>query len=444
MFLTFYFPLAASLSVPNVPESFLNKICDGNLNAAAAQASSWLDISKTVELIGLRRLYADIQMTIGVCDEAEEHYRSAQKAMRSGRHALRTASCRNAAWQALFRHRLAMALTCFARLVDDPQVEPAQRVETQLGIVGALHQLGQSRYSSDALDELAIAISDPSLCHWHEIVVTLRYDIAVQRELRNATILCDHAYWRSGLGDHAMYSGVATDGIDSMPSASDEADRHEAEALDVSGTLLRHRVKYLWHLRALARGEAAAIGGITAHLNWAQRSGFGAYLQSTRIEAVLAAITAKKPQLAEILLEPLHRMGLLASTCHRQIEYLYAFAKTHQELGRSREAMLYFSRYALVFARSLRDDSKALVSYACKRAEQAPQLDDVAVRLPARYRRAYRYLLQNLDKRDLSVRELAAEVDVTERALQSAFKQALGLSPTELIRQLRMERIRTE
>jgi len=64
--------------------------------------------------------------------------------------------------------------------------------------------------------------------------------------------------------------------------------------------------------------------------------------------------------------------------------------------------------------------------------------------LPAKYRRAYRYMQENLDRADLSVRELAIEIGVTERALQTAFKNFLGLSPTELIRRQRMERIRAE
>ncbi|UIF88535.1 helix-turn-helix transcriptional regulator [Cupriavidus sp. UYPR2.512] len=443
MFLTLYFPLAASLSVKDQPDDFLNKVRDGNLHSAAAQASRWLDISGPAVSVELLRLHADMQMTLGICDEAEEHYRRTQKAMRSPRHAIRAASCRNAAWQALFRHRLAMALSCFSRLVDEPEIDAGQQVEARLGIVGTLHQLGQLRHSSDALDELAAATSDPSLGHWCEIVATLRYDIAVQRELRSATQFSDHAYWRSGLGDHTVRSvGVAGGFV--MKSAGDEADLHEVVALNVRAPLLRQRVEHLRHLRAIARGERAALDGITAHLNWAQHHGFGDYLRTTRLEVVLAAIASEAPQLAEMMLEPLHRIEHSASAGHRQIEYLYAVAKTHQELGRNREAMLYFSRYALIVAQSLRDDSQALVSYAGKAARQAPQLDDVAARLPARYRRAYRYLQENLSRRDLSVREVATEIDVTERALQSAFKNSLGLSPTELIRQLRMERIRAD
>jgi transcriptional regulator GlxA family with amidase domain len=72
------------------------------------------------------------------------------------------------------------------------------------------------------------------------------------------------------------------------------------------------------------------------------------------------------------------------------------------------------------------------------------QLDDIGARLPARYRRAYRYLVDNLDRKDLSIREIAGEIGVTERALQSAFKSSLGSTPSEIVRRLRMERIRAE
>lgn len=448
MFLTLYFPLAASLSVQDLPDGFLNKIRDGDLQPAGAQASRWSDLARgAAGSPDLLRLHADMQMALGICDEAEEQYRRAQKAIRSPRQAIRAASCRNAGWQALFRHRLATALSCFARLVDEPDVDAAQQIEARLGIVGALHELGRSRDSGDALDELAAAITDPSLGHWREMIATLRFDVAVQRELRGATLLSDHAYWQSGLGDQTL-RGAGTPGTPgafrSMASASDEADLHEVEALNVCTPLLRQRVDYLRQLRALARGERAALDGITAHLNWAQQRGFGDYLRTTRLEVVLAALASDAPQLAEMLLEPLHRIDHAASTGHRQLEYLYAVAKTHQALGRSREGMLFFGRYALIATQCLRDDSQVLVSYTGKAARQAPQLDDVAARLPARYRRAYRYLQENLDRRDLSVREVAAEVGVTERALQSAFKHSLGLSPTELIRRLRMERIRAD
>ncbi|MGE8506026.1 MAG: helix-turn-helix transcriptional regulator [Paraburkholderia terricola] len=446
MFLTLYFPLAASLSVQDLPDGFINKVREGNVQAAGAQAARWSDLARNgagaaAGSPGLLQLHADMQMTLGICDEAEEQYRRAQKAIRSPRQAIRAASCRNAGWQALFRHRLATALSCFARLIDEPDVEVSRQLEARLAITGTLHELGRSRDATDALDELAAATSEHGSDSWRDIVATLRFDVAVQRELRGAAQLNDHVYWQSGLGGQGLRSVGA---VGTVGTASDEADLHEVGALSVRTPLLCERIGYLRQLRALASGERGAMDRITAHLNWAQQHGLGDYLRTTRLEVVLAALACDAPQLAESLLEPLHRTDHAASTGHRQLEYLYCVAKTHQALGRSREGMVFFGRYALIATQCLRDDSQVLTSYSGRAARQAPQLDDVAARLPARYRRAYRYLQENLDRRDLSVREVAAEVGVTERALQSAFKHSLGLSPSELIRRLRMERIRAD
>ncbi len=123
MFLTFYFPLVASSSVQDLPDGFLSKVRDGDIQQAVAQASRWSEIARGAEdSPELLRLHADMQMTLGVFEEAEEQYHYAQKAIRSSRQAIRVASCRNAGWQALFRHRPATALTCFARLLEDPDV----------------------------------------------------------------------------------------------------------------------------------------------------------------------------------------------------------------------------------------------------------------------------------------------------------------------------------
>ena len=64
--------------------------------------------------------------------------------------------------------------------------------------------------------------------------------------------------------------------------------------------------------------------------------------------------------------------------------------------------------------------------------------------MPARYRRAYRYLIENLDRAELSVRQIAAQIGVTERSLQLAFHKHLGMTPAEVIRGQRMQRIHAD
>ncbi len=445
MFSAPYFSLASALTVRCLPDGFLDKLREGNFSAARAQAGRWAeDGHRGAELPWLLQLRADLEMMTGIGDELEEQYRRAQKAIRSPRYAIRAASCRNAGWQAFFRHRLTTSLSCFARVVDEKDIDLSQQFEARFGIVCTLHQLGRSGDASDALAELAELVETPGdndahhqphHHHWRELIATLRLDFAVQRELLACAPLGDHVYWRSGMAD-TRASGLS--------GAGDSADLCEAQAARVETPLLRQRIVYLHHLRELARGDRAAMEGVISHLNWAQRVGLQEYAYTTRLEVVLAALAVDAPQLAEMLLEPLHRADYAGATGRRQLEYLYCVAKLRQAQGRTRESMQYYSRYALITTQCLRDDALAIAPFANRAPRNTPQLDDVGARLPAKYRRAYRYLQENLERRDLSVREVAAEVGVTERALQTAFKNFLGLSPTELIRRQRMERIRAE
>ncbi|KAG0166417.1 hypothetical protein DFQ30_007212 [Apophysomyces sp. BC1015] len=422
MLITPYFPLAAALSLKNVPAEFMNKLIDANLTAAGGQAGRWgEDDREDQQVAELLQLHADMQMTLGIDDEAETSYRRAQRAVRECAHAVRAASCRNAGWQALFRCRLTTALSCFVRLVDDVELDPLQRLEAQFGMVCTLHELGQGRFLGDAINQL-VELTDeapPEVAErWQEIVLTLRLDIAVQRELRLCSRLGDHAYWLSGASDERSLS--------SRDSCS-LIDALETDAQRVRTPLLKQRIMYLRHLRLLSRGVRDAMMNIQQHLDWASRNGLSEYGRSTRIEVGLAALLAGAPQLAESVVESLNRVDYVSSTGRRQIDYLYCLAKIRQSQGKC-----------------LRDDSHALVSFSSRATPQTGQLDDISARLPAKYRRAYRYMQENLNRHDLSVREIAAEVGVTERALQSAFKNFLGLSPTELIRRQRMERIRAE
>lgn len=439
MFTAPYFSLASALAVRCLPDGFFDKVREGNFTAARTQASRWVEHGhRSTDTPWLLQLRADLEMMTGIGDELEEQYRRAQRAIRTPRHAIRAASCRNAGWQAFFRHRLTTSLSCFARVIDEKEIDPLLRLEAHLGIVCTLHQLGRSGDASDALDELASVaetLSASDADHWRDLIVTLRFDLAVQRELRACAPLGDHVYWRSGMADARSSACSNTD---------DCVDRCQARAAGVAMPLLRQRIDYLCRLRELSRGNRAAMEGVMAHLNWAQQAGLHEYAQTTQLEVVLAALALETPQLAEMLLEPLHRVDYAGATSRRQLEYLYCVAKLRQAQGRARESMQYYSRYALITTQCLRDDALAISPLAKRTARTPPQLDDVGARLPAKYRRAYRYLQDNLDRHDLSVREVAAEIGVSERALQSAFKTFLGVSPTELIRRQRMERIRAE
>ncbi len=449
MFSTLYFPLVAALATPKSQDHadhssrFLAAVLDAKFAAAGVLACRAAEEPGSGdEAAHVVQLHADLQLMLGVQVEAEESYRRSQKLIRESKQAIRAASCRNAGWQALFRHRLGTALACFSRLADENGISVQRACEARFAIVCVLQELGRTAQASAALDDLRERLNEFEGHEgelWRELADTLAFDLAVQADIRSATSLQDHVFWQSSLAD------TAAQGVSRVyASASDTLEGLLSTVARIRSPLLRARIDSLRQQRSAACGDRDAFSKLLDHLVWAREQGLADYQRTSRLEMALAALAGAAPHLADVVLEPLHRCSQHGITGHRQLEYLYCASKTRQSQGRGKEASQLYSRYALVAMQCLRADSHVRAPFIDRAAKASPQLDDVGARLPAKYRRAYYFVLENLDRRDLSVREVAAEIGVTERALQSAFRSFLGLSPTELIRRQRMDRIRAE
>lgn len=425
MFSPVYFPLVSALAAGH--ERTIDRLVNGHIGEAVNAASRLVEGGGDESSADLIRLQSDLSLATGHIEDAEEGYRRALRAMRSSRQ-LRALSCRDTGWQALFRQRPATAVACFSRVVAEEDLSEARRLEARFALVVSLGELGRPAEMESAILELEQA-QQGAAPRWGELVRLLRYDLAVQRELRQAGPLSDHVYWQSMLGESSL--------------PPDHRDRYEAEVA-IEAPLLLERFKFLRKLRAFAAGERHAYLALDAHLRWAQQVGLGEYQRALRVETALAALACNEAGLAEQALMPLAEQ-IREGSGRRRLEYLYCTAKIRQEQGRTQEGLRLYSRYALLALRASREESRVATPFAAREGTRrdAP-LDDVAARLPAKYRRAYRFLLANLDRRDLSVREVAAEIGVTERALQTAFKNFIGLTPTEVIRRQRMEAIRAE
>ncbi|WP_175811372.1 helix-turn-helix transcriptional regulator [Burkholderia contaminans] len=443
MFSTLYFPLAAYLGSPDFAagrERFGAMLFNGDVGVARQLASRWADEADASRNPPYAlQLHADMQLLTGGDVEAEETYRAAQRLSHASRQAMRAESCRNTAWQALFRYRLNTALACFGRAADEDDIPIDRVLEVRVGIVCVLYELGRVSEAIGELDELrelAREAPEPTMPAWHELLAALKLDIAMQCTLRSSASLQDHVYWQSGLmhGRSARASLHAY--LDSAQSRIDLASVHIP--------VLRARVDYLCQLRDATGADRNAVDGLLRHVNWARDHNLRDYQRTLRLEIALAMLACDAAQVADMILEPLYGAAQSGVGGHRQIEYLYCVAKTRQAQGRLKDAQQFYSRYALTSMECLREALSARVPFLERKIRETSQLDDIGARLPARYRRAYTFLLENLEHADLSVRDIAAEVGVTERALQSAFRKFLNMSPTELIRRQRMERIRSE
>lgn len=438
MFTTLYFSFISALASTAAPKELMDMLRDGRVKAASSHVNRFTEAcDDNSSLPFLVQLQSDMQLALNLELDAEDTYRQSQKLMRGCKRDLRIASSRNTGWLAFHRHRFGTAMSCFMRVVEEPDVDPRRRVESLFGVLCVLFELGHLREAVGVLDEIETEIvgslgQSDEAGDWHELIDTLRVDLATQRELRSNAQLGDHVYWQSVFANEPGLLAPAENG---------HARRVASLAAGVRSPLLRGRIEYLDNLRRLAAGERGAIEGLNVHLLWAASNGLVAYQRALRTEISLASLAGSAAQMSEAILAPLAGESRAAQG-HRHLEYLYCMSKTRQMQGRTHDSMQIYSRYALAAMQCLRDASRAMMPFTQRKCRQPHVFDDdVAARLPARYRRAYRYLLDNLDRSDLSVRDVAAEIGVTERALQNAFKNSLGASPSEIIRQQRMERI---
>ncbi|AMV47923.1 helix-turn-helix transcriptional regulator [Paraburkholderia caribensis] len=439
MLVTYYFPYVSMLNAASVPSSVVDLIRNGHVHAAAANVQRLVDSHDDAPPAALLQLQGDLQLSLGMEVDADDSYREAQKRMRDDKDGMRFASCRNAGWQALFRYRYGTAMSCFMQIADHPLASAALRLDALFGAFGVLFSVGRLRDADAVLDTLEDlldeAASNGAFHHadgWQRLLSTVRFDVEAQSTLRSRAALSDHIYWQVGLtGDAAPRVAPQRPAALRLLTGA------------IEDPLLRGRVEFLDGLALLAGGEREAQQRIVAHAEWAGKQGIQNYQSAVRIEIVLASLAGGVSSLAESVLVLLTAEVRMPQS-HRQLEYLYCLAKLRHLQGRSGESLELYTRYALAAVSCIRDEAGALARYGQRIARAPEQLDDIGTRLPARYRRAYRYLLDNLERKDLSIREIAAQVGVTDRALQSAFKTSLGSTPTEIIRRLRMERIRAE
>ncbi|OUL96728.1 helix-turn-helix transcriptional regulator [Paraburkholderia hospita] len=439
MLVTYYFPYVSMLNAASVPSSVVELIRNGHVHAAAANVQRLVDSHDDAPPAALLQLQGDLQLSLGMEVDADDSYREAQKRMRDDKDGMRFASCRNAGWQALFRYRYGTAMSCFMQIADHPLASVALRLDALFGAFGVLFSVGRLRDADavlDTLEDLLDEVTSNGAFHhadgWQRLLSTVRFDVEAQSTLRSRSALSDHIYWQVGLtGDAAPRVAPQRPAALRLLTGA------------IEDQLLRGRVEFLDGLARLAGGERDAQQQIVAHAEWAGKQGIQNYQSAVRIEIVLASLAGGVSSLAESVLVLLTAEVRMPQS-HRQLEYLYCLAKLRHLQGRSGESLEVYTRYALAAVNCIRDEAGALARYGQRIARAPEQLDDIGTRLPARYRRAYRYLLDNLERKDLSIREIAAQVGVTDRALQSAFKTSLGSTPTEIIRRLRMERIRAE
>ena len=379
-------------------------------------------------------LCGDLMLALDRAEEAEEHYRQAVKLAANGpRGNVRVASCRGTGFMSLYQHRFGTAAACFARIVEDEAATPGHKVEALCALAIARCGLGQVERALDALAEAGQCAEDAGVPEFATLVSLVRVDLIARLEIRAHASLDDHVFWQQ--------PGDRVSGFRVQPLAAIDA----CLASHGGHALVDHRLRLLRDLVLASCGDTRALADLQDHLALLRRGGRAACEREARLETALVAISANQTDLARALVEPLQSRAADAVRPRWNVELSYCLAKVCALAGRVDESMRHYKRYASESMQCVRVESTQADALDPVRATTASSAkDDIESRLPAKYRRAYRYLLEHLDSPALNVREVAEHMGVTERALQVVFRNQLGMTPGEVIQRARMERIRAD
>ena len=433
MYPTVYLAMLSGLKFRNSLPRYCTAILDGDFTRAYCTVDDAADLSERVHSQARTRsneeltALADVSLVQGNYEEAEDYYRRAQKMVWKNDEQLRVQSCLNTGWLSLLRGRLGVAQRSFARVAAEAQAHVEQRIEAYLGMALSHHQLAQQQAADDALfeaAELADAIDEP---RYRLVIDLLAQEFDVRLKIRASRALDDNAFWQSALTSISLTAGGRT--------------RLEpACVVAVRPALLSLRVEDLLSIERLADGDCGTpASAMFARL---ERGASNPQLVFRGcLDIVLAALAGG---LDEFAVDMMNRLPTAVEQPHRDFDYLYCMAKISVYRGDLVKALKFYSQYTTEALRCLRNETASVRSAGPTRPRAAAGTvnDDVAARLPAKYRRAYRYIIENIDREDLTTREVAAEMNVTMRTIQLVFKRALGVTPCGLIRSLRLEGIR--
>ncbi|WP_271464871.1 helix-turn-helix domain-containing protein [Acidovorax sp. NCPPB 4044] len=347
------------------------------------------------------------------------------------RSTVRWHSALDQAWMFQHLHKPARAAACWALVSNDHDAPAPLRVEACCGLALSLQAQGQHA-SALVATQRALALceaQDTSYLALH--AEAIRLEVLARVELLHSEELSDHAFAESALEM----------GRDRTPGEALATELRHLESHSGTPPLLQARLGYLAGM--LASHGAARQESVSIFSRWLRQHGLAGIEGEARVEGCLALLASRAVPAAREVIMPM-------AGGEREIEHhplasdiQYCLSKIHMNEGRLGESLRQYKRHV---AQAMR-----VVHHAALQRMDAgagPQAgtsqDTVGLRLPPRYRAAYRYIIEHLHDPNLSVREIAGRLGVTERALQLAFRNHLGMTPAELIRRERVRRIEGE
>jgi AraC-like DNA-binding protein len=424
-----YFAWMASAGGQQIPQAsmFRRLVAAGKISAALAEASQHVAQSTSDKSMASfwARCALDMALLIDCMDEV---VKDSQRILLRGQGTdLAFNVLHMAAARAIVKGDVVAAIRNYAGMTHE-QFDASQKCEGFAGMALAYLSLADIETASLQVDRLIQAA--PEGYGWRGLGSVMQEDIRGIRQWHSQTVLRDHVYWHQNPID--LQTGI------NKKNESSLGQHDDAECM--LSTLRRGQLA----LRSMT-SASLLIQNLHRQYEWGSRELSKFHLVSSRIEQAMIAIAHNRTQLLPQILTCVGPESIMSSSTYsdaQKLELSYCFYKVSRDHGDSVKASEYYRNYLILSVNRTR--LGADVGHYCEaqKSQHTYMLsDDVSARLPAKYRRAYQYMLTHLDDADLSIQDIADVIDVSARALQQAFKKHLGESPTEVLRRRRIERV---
>lgn len=414
-------------------------VLQGDIPSALRMGSERYErLPSTPEAAGQRaalgQLLGRIMLACGREEEAEELFQRQLKSYETiSRPMVRWYGTMDQGALLLHLNRPARALECFVTVADDTRAPVEARIEAMAAAALSMHRSGDCRSALNSVKAARHLASSLANEHFAQLIDCLALDLSALHGERAGESMDDHA-----LG--TVFQDGAADLLD---QATLHRQLGEASTqVQAWAPWVATRMRYLRSMLEKDCVGPRAAAHVNDALAWLRERRLSEVETHARIEGALMLMARDATHAASEMLAPLTFNEMQMRRSRYALELQYCLAKLHQHQGRHIDALRLYRMHTQQAVQALR--SYATVSRTpafLQQAKQADAGDPAKMRLPLRYRRAYQFILDHLTDENLSVRQVAAHIDVTERALQLAFRAHLGITPAELIRTRRMENI---
>lgn len=423
-----YLQIASALHAKDAPE-IASEIVAGKYPVAIELAKRRAEM-RAEAAMPMLNMCGDLSLLLDLSEDAETYY---HRAHRVSRHLAdgRAWHCRATAMQSLLRGRLETAATCFYKLYSE-DVPPSLHIESGLMAALIFRQTGPFALSWEILASLVRETKNSEFAGWRGLLRVIAEDFRTQSAIRTVGDLPDEIHWQVLSEERSFPAWI--------PERSQTEEGRACRLLD----LREHQLRMML-LLAGGRMNTDCIGELLATIE----PHFSANCREMLLlNYAHAAVAGRDPTIAKILIATLRQSPVTKPAMppsHYRRQYLYCISRQKMMEARPEESFDYYREYAAASMHLAQEQQTILQRFDGEiRRRQTSASDAIGTCLPARYRRAYLYMLTNLHRANLTIAEVADSINVSERALQLAFKQHVNLSPREVLRRARVHKIREE